>query len=357
MGKGQKKQGRGGGTQKCTPRAVLPALAAIPVLILALAALLVLRGSPPDASAGTAAGQAAGTPPGTGAPGQPTEKWQEGTVSYNGQHYRYNAALKTYLFMGIDRPGPVEKAADSISGGQSDAMFLLVEDREAGEFSVVAINRNTMADVKVCDEEGDWAEGYQKMQICLQHGYGDGMYLSCSQSEEAVSRLFYGLPISGYFALNMDGIPVLNNLVGGVTVTVEQDLESPGLGVSLKEGETVTLSGEEAYVYLRARDTSEFDSATDRLRRQEQYLLGLFGKLGEQAPEELLDITDKISEYSVSSIDFARLAEAAEVCSLDAGRVYSVPGKAYMGTAYEEYLVDEAAFYEMILEIFYEPAQ
>ena len=54
----------------------------------------------------------------------------ESYISYNGQKYQHNDHLRTYLYMGIDKDGPVTEAEDSVSGGQSDAMFLIVVDSE-----------------------------------------------------------------------------------------------------------------------------------------------------------------------------------------------------------------------------------
>lgn len=53
------------------------------------------------------------------------EKWQEGTITYNEKKYVYNTSIETYLLMGIDNDEPVSTAKDSVSGGQSDAIFLL----------------------------------------------------------------------------------------------------------------------------------------------------------------------------------------------------------------------------------------
>ena len=89
--------------------------------------------------------------------------------------------------------------------------------------SIIAVNRNAMALVDVYDEDGVYMGQYTK-QITLQHGYGDGMELSCERSVAAVSRLFYNLPISGYAAINMGAIPALNDAVGGVQVTVLDDV-------------------------------------------------------------------------------------------------------------------------------------
>lgn len=287
------------------------------------------------------------------------EKWKEGTVSYNGRHYRYNNDIKTYLFMGIDKDGPVSPAPDRISGGQSDSLFLLVQNSKEETLSIVAINRNAMTQIDTCDEEGN-ALGRINAQICLQHGYGDGMEISCRGSVEAVSRLFRNLPINGYLALNMGAIQQMNDSVGGVTVEVMNDLENEGLGVSLKKGETVTLSGEEAYVYLRQRDITEFGSATLRLERQKQYLTGFMAKAKKVAGEDqssVLRIYDSVEEYLVTNIDFVSLAGEALEYRFDESLMYTVPGETVMGEVYEEFYVDEEALYQMILDIFYEEVQ
>lgn len=286
-----------------------------------------------------------------------TDKWQEGVISYNGKNYRYNTSIKNYLFLGVDQDGPVVKAKDGISGGQSDAMFLLVADDRNKTLSVIAINRNTMTNVKVYDEDGKYVNT-ARLQICLQHGYGDGMRVSCLRSVDAVSELFYNLPISGYLSMNMDALPIINDAIGGVTVEVLDDLSNTAKNVSLKKGETVTLTGAEAYVYLRSRDTSVFDSAGERLNRQMQYMTALFAKMKtvtESNSSIFKTINSSIKDYTVSSMDFVKLAEMSADYTFDESHMYTIPGETVQGEVFEEYNVDDPALYEMILEIFYEP--
>ena len=286
-----------------------------------------------------------------------TDKWQEGVISYNGKNYRYNTSIKNYLFLGVDQDGPVVKAKDGISGGQSDAMFLLAADDRNKTLSVIAINRNTMTNVKVYDEDGEYVNT-ARLQICLQHGYGDGMRVSCLRSVDAVSEFFYNLPISGYLSMNMDALPIINDAIGGVTVEVLDDLENPGKNVSLKKGETVTLTGNEAYVYLRSRDTNVFDSAGERLNRQMQYMTALFAKMKtvtESNPSIFKTINSSIKDYTVSSMDFVKLAEMSADYTFDESHMYTIPGETVQGEVFEEYNVDDPALYEMILDIFYEP--
>lgn len=284
------------------------------------------------------------------------EKWQEGDVSYNGKTYRYNASIKTYLFMGIDKDEQVTTAKDGISGGQSDVLFLFVNNDKTKQLSIIAIHRNTMTRLDIYDEAGNYV-GQTQGQICLQHAYGDGKRQSCLRSVDAISYLFYNLPIDGYFALNMGGIPALNEAVGGVEVEVLHDLKSEARNVSLTAGETVLLSDDEAYVYLRSRDVDEFDSASRRLERQQQYLSALAKKVeavAVQGESQILKIYDAIEDYSVSNIDFAELAEDAAEYKQDGITMYSLPGETVMGEEFEEYHLDKDAFYDLVIEVFYE---
>lgn len=289
----------------------------------------------------------------------PQEKWQEGIVSYNGKSYKYNNNIKSYLFMGIDKDEPVSEAKDSVSGGQSDAMFLVVLDSEKKSISVISIHRNTMTKIEACDENGLNKQEIQA-QICLQHGYGDGKHYSCMQAEDAVSYLFYNLPISGYLTMNMGGIPELNDAVGGVEVTVLQDLALPDRGVELHAGETKNLNGDEAYCYLRKRDTGEYDSASDRLRRQEQYIEAFMSKAKTAVngdTEKAAEIYDSISEYLVTDVDFVTFISDMVAYEYDENGMYTVPGETVMGEEYEEYYVDDDALYDLIIQIFYEEAK
>ena len=118
-------------------------------------------------------------------------------------------------------------------------MFLAVMNPHDKSVSIIAINRNAMALVDVYDEDGVYMGQYTK-QITLQHGYGDGMELSCERSVAAVSRLFYNLPISGYAAINMGAIPALNDAVGGVQVTVLDDVIYPEYDMDLHQGDVLT---------------------------------------------------------------------------------------------------------------------
>ena len=246
----------------------------------------------------------------------------------------------------------------------SDALFLLVVNNKTEQLQVISINRNTMADIELCDEEGI-DMGPLKTQICLQHAFGDGKRLSCSKTVDAVSGLFQNIPISGYLAMNMGGIPQMNDAVGGVEVTVLQDISFPKAGVDLKKGKKVTLDGTQAYYYLHGRDTEEYDSATKRLQREEQYIVAYMDKLKKvstENPDQVTEIYNSVSDYLVTSVDFTSMIEQLMNYSFSEDQMYTVPGKTVEGKPidgkrYEEYHVDEDAMEELIMKVFYTPVQ
>ena len=82
------------------------------------------------------------------------EKWQEGVIKHNDKFYKLNPNLDIYLFMGIDKDEEVVMTEEYADGGQSDAMFLLVTNAKEKKVSVISINRNTMTDIVMYDENG-----------------------------------------------------------------------------------------------------------------------------------------------------------------------------------------------------------
>ena len=286
---------------------------------------------------------------------KPVEKWQEGIIEHNGRNYIYNSDLKTILLMGVDNDGPAESVEQMDQGGQSDAMFLLIADEEKQQLSVFSIHRNSMTDIEMYDSNGKFIATLPA-QICLQHAYGDGRKLSCSRSVAAVSKMFHNLPIYGYVALNMGGVPPVNDAVGGVEVEVLQDLHYPEKGVDLREGEVVRLNGQEAYCYLRGRDVNEYDSATLRLRREEQYIINFMKQLqgnvgGNSGKAE--DVYLAIEDYLVTNLNFVDVVENLIGYDFSEERMYTVPGETSQEGVYEEYHIDEEAFYDLMIQVFY----
>ena len=287
-------------------------------------------------------------------------KWQEGWVKYNGSIYAYNEDVRTFLFMGIDKKSDVKEVEEGTKGGQADALFLAVMNPHDKTLKIVGINRNTMADVDIYNDSGAYVTT-QKAQIAVQHGFGNGVEESCEYQKKAVSRLFYGLPIHGYAAINMSAIPTINDAVGGVDVTVLDDLTK--YDSSLKKDAKVHLMGEAAFWYVKPRDVNVFGSADMRLARQKQYLNAYVQAARSAAKKDItvaLDLYQAVVPQMVTDISADEVAYLAPILvdySFDENSFYMMQGETAMGDNFEEFYPDEDALYEMILNIFYEPVE
>ena len=290
-------------------------------------------------------------------------------ILYKGGNYVLNEDLITVLVMGIDKETVVEVGGQSweeeegsqFAGGQADALFLLLINPHDKNVYVISINRNTMAEVDVFDEEGNY-QGVFTEQIALQHGYGDGKEESCLRQVKAISRMFHGIPIHGYAAVSMDAIPELNDMVGGITVEVLDDIIYPEYDMDLHQGETVTLFGEKAYWYVRLRDENVFNSNELRLQRQKQYMTTFAAEAKNQSMSDIrvaVNLYQTVHKYMVTDIDlneFTYMVTEYINYDFDRENMYSLQGETVQGNDFEEFYVDEDSLQDLIIELFYEPA-
>lgn len=285
------------------------------------------------------------------------ESWQEGWVKYHDTIYAYNEDIMTFLIMGIDKNSEAREVEEGTDGGQADALFLAVMNPHDKTIKVIGINRNTMTDIDIYNEEGAYVTT-KEAQIAVQHGFGNGVEKSCEYQKKAVARLFYHLPIHGYAAINMSAIPTINDAVGGVELTVLEDLTAKDN--SLKKGETIRLMGESAFWYVKYRDTKVFGSADTRLERQKQYVNAFIAAAKKAAKQDITVVINLYQAVSSMMITDITLDEAVYLATVlmdyqfEESSFYTLKGENVMGEQFEEFYVDEDALYEMILEVFYE---
>ena len=283
--------------------------------------------------------------------------WQEGWVRYHGKIYEYNEDILTFLVLGIDKDGKVKPAENRTDGGQSDANFLLVANPETKELSIVGINRDTMVEITMVGM-GENGEDIKTMaELAVQHGFGDGLEQSCELTRAVVSELFCGLPIHGYLSFNEDGIGELNDALGGVDVTVLEDMTK--LNKSWTEGTRVHLDGAEASDYVHWRDTTVFESARGRLARQKQYLSTFAKKAIEGTKKDLtlpLNLYQSFAPYIVTDIsadEISYLASELPHYHFSGDAVYTLEGETKMGEQFEEFYPDKEALRDLMIKVFY----
>lgn len=277
------------------------------------------------------------------------------TIIYKGQKYAYNDDMITLLVLGIDKLTPVTPAKDGISGGQSDALFLVIMNPDTMVMDIIAIPRDTITKLWIYDKEGNFVQTGDA-QICLQHGYGDGMELSNKRALEAVSYLMYDIPIHSVTSINVGAISKINDAIGGITLTSLETFTYQGK--SFIKDEKITLKGHMTYSYLTYRDKYRHNTASERLARQKQYITLFIDKAKASVKKDIgivTDVYDIISKYLVTDLSLDEIIYiASESVSYKFGEFITLKGSLDTSRQYERFYLDETALQELIIEKFYE---
>lgn len=283
--------------------------------------------------------------------------WEEGWIRYEDKIYEYNDHIMTFLIMGVDKKTPVKEAENATDGGQADGLFLVVVNPDNKDVKIIAINRDTMVDIYMYGFEENGITPVRKGQITIQHGYGDGLEQSCEATVDAVSALFYDLPISGYAAINMGAVQDIVGAVGGVDLELLEDMTE--VRPEWTKGTSVHLAGYDAYDYVHFRDTAVFESARGRLARQKQFLSVYIDKLKAQVKQDPtlpVRLYGTLTQYMVTDVtvdEAAYLATQIGDYDFDAENIYTMEGNTVMGTEFEEFYPDYDALKDMMIRVFY----
>ena len=142
------------------------------------------------------------------------------TITYDGHKYRYNDDVVAIMVMGED-----DETSYGTERTCTDANMLVTLDTKTKELDVVAIPRDAMVEVDLYSEGEYTRTG--RYQLAVAHGVDVADDdIAANNTVKSVSRLFYNLPISRYFVLKMGAVGQLASAVGGVQVTVLEDLSS-----------------------------------------------------------------------------------------------------------------------------------
>ena len=278
----------------------------------------------------------------------------EETIEVDGETYRRRKEVTAILLMGIDR------ASDAVvtgyrNGGQSDFLQVLAIDSANRMITRVPIDRDTMTPITVLGVLGN-KSGVRTAQICLSHGFGDGKQQSCELTVDAVSNLMVGAPIDEYFAMNLDGISELNDALGGVTVTLEDDFSA--LDPTMTPGTTLTLHGDQAEYFVRSRRNIGVGTNEARMKRQQVYLEQIGSMLDERVREDqnfIGALYDELTPYLVTSMSRGYLINKAWTTREYERRVAEIPGEHRIGEdGFMEFHADEDAVEQLVLELFYQ---
>ena len=279
------------------------------------------------------------------------------TVEVDGVTYRKKNRLTTILVMGVDHD--TQDSYEYRKAGQADFLQLVVLDKENKTVQQLQIDRDTMTPVTVLGLLGDRYEPVTE-QICLGYAFGDGRESSCEVTVEAVENLLGGQTIDQYLAMGLDGISTLNDLAGGVTVTLEDDFSA--IDPAMTKGTTLTLQGDQAETYVRTRRSIGVGTNEARMVRQEAYIKQLSVQLDEklqQSQSFASEAYDALQPYLTTSMAKGQLVNEAWAAK-DYTRLDTIkPDGTYQigEDGFMEFYPDADALQQAVLQLFYEKVE
>ena len=282
----------------------------------------------------------------------------EKTLEYGGKEYRLRNDVETFLLIGLDSEEQ-EQTETFVNDKRADFLLLLVTDPAAKTFRAIRVNRDTIAKVNVLGVAGERLRSVDE-PIALAHVYGNGREVSCRNTADAVSALLLHAKIDHYLSVVMDAIPVINDRLGGVEVTVKDDFT--GVDDTLVLGQKVTLFGDHVMNFIRSRSSMPEPTNLNRMARQREYLEGLYAKVRENVvnnDEIMVEIAKEILDDLVSDVTGERLYEKIRTFSgYEMAELYDLDGtsrvgKNAAGEARMEFYPSQDSLTQIVIDCFY----
>ena len=273
-------------------------------------------------------------------------------VTYNGERYKYNNDIINILFLGIDKKNSSDQSKQIGENRQSDVITLCSINKSEKKIVIFNVPRDIITDISVFSPGGEYV-GREKMPIALAYAYGDGKAKSCLNSIDAVSRLFYNLPVKTYFSMNLDGVAPINDSVGGV------DVKSPETIGEFVEGEQYHLMGAQASDFIQLRSKETADANLKRNERQRVYMNAFLTRFMQKTKSDIsvpIDLFNASKPYSCTNLNADKITYLATEFIFNRSMKFqyeTVPVDVKQAGDRAENYVKEKEFYEKFLSAFY----
>lgn len=277
------------------------------------------------------------------------------TIVRDGKEYFPRQDITIMLLMGIDQNGPVQDSGYHRNPGAADMVALLIFDEKNEDCRILYLNRDTMVQIPVIGLGGT-AAGFDYAQLALAHTYGNGLEESCENTKKAVSDFLGGVAIDYYLSMNMDAISVLNDAVGGVTVTVEDDFSQVDPTIEMGK---MTLRGQQAMNFVRTRQNLGDQLNVSRMDRQKAYMEGFtdaFLQTMENDADFVVALYEQVAPYLVSDCSVNTISGMlSRYEGYEIREITTPEGENVLGKQYYEFHAEEEKLDQLILRLFYAP--
>ncbi len=286
--------------------------------------------------------------------------------------YELEDQVDVYVFLGTDNSGKSaeggkkddaktgrktdgESTDEDYQGDMADFILLVVMNRSTKEYGLIPVNRDTITEIPLMNEDGT-AMATATQQLCTAHWYGGNRRLSGENTVATLENFLGGLSIQGFYEVGMDSIAELNDIVGGVTVTLEDDFTESD--PKMKKGKKLHLDNEQAHIFVRSRMNVGDGSNLSRMRRQQQYMEKVLDKIKKKNRKDsefglkLYKGLKNMAETDISSGKAVKIANRMKK-SKNLG-MFEIKGESKVGNAlsdgeqHEEFYVDTESLIQVL---------
>ncbi|MFF9338011.1 LCP family protein, partial [Streptomyces albogriseolus] len=252
------------------------------------------------------------------------------------------------LLIGSDsRAGAGNGAYGKDSGTErSDTTILLHLSADRRSATAVSLPRDLMVDVPACRRR-DGSRG-EPMFAMFNYAFQTGGSACTVRTVEKLT----GVRVDHHVVVDFSGFKDMVDAVDGVEVCLDEPIDDKAAKLRLPAGR-VTLDGEQALGYVRARKSLGNGSDTDRMDRQQRFLSALVTKVrGNDVllnPVKLYPVLDAATSSLTTDPALASLHGLYDLVrglrDIPASRVrfLTVPREAYVHNANRDQLVQPAA--------------
>lgn len=258
-------------------------------------------------------------------------------VTYGDQEYRFNSRLTAILYACVDKETSENEASEA------EGISLIVLDEKKKLVTIIALDPGTAVET---DAGGN---GKVRARLGSVYAMSGGGTDGSQKLAEAVSNLFYGIPVREYLVADRASLAMLGELIGPVTVTVPSgDLQALGF-----------VEGEEAVIDASNLDVFVNSKGEGRVERQQAYLEAALQRMGDLltgSASMVWDIMQAAEENIQTDITRSRYLSLGKVLNntVHAEKRSYVPEGVWGSEGGAEMLfLDEEALLSNVVEIFY----
>ena len=261
-----------------------------------------------------------------------------------------------YLIVGIDSTGEMKASNGNNNTALNDLICLVSFNLTDSSYTIIPVSRDTMVDVDILGLSGKII-GSKYTQRDYAHTTGDGLDMSFRNTCRAVSKVLMGVDIERYVGINMTTVPLIVDFLGGVTITLDEDLTV--LDPAWEEGASITLTGDNCLLYLRARMEVGDGTQISRMHRQQIFMEEVVRKArtNDYTFSDILDALHIVNKYVCMDVTYMDMADILKyVQTFKYNGIKQIKGYTQKNKGLIEFIPYENEVKELVISTFYDKA-